>query len=48
VIERLPSGIDRLDQILCGGLVADSINLVIGVPGSGKTILAQRYAFTNR
>ncbi len=25
----------------------DSINLIIGVPGSGKTILAQRYAFTN-
>jgi circadian clock protein KaiC len=47
VIERLPSGIARLDEILAGGLVSDSINLLIGVPGSGKTILAQRYAFTN-
>jgi circadian clock protein KaiC len=47
VIERLPSGIARLDEIFSGGLVPDSINLVIGVPGSGKTILAQRYAFTN-
>ena len=47
MIERLSSGIARLDGILSGGLVSDSINLVIGVPGSGKTILAQRYAFTN-
>jgi circadian clock protein KaiC len=47
VIARLPSGIDRLDGILGGGLAANSINLVIGVPGSGKTMLAQRYAFAN-
>ena len=47
MIERLPSGIAPLDRILSGGLVSNSINLVIGVPGSGKTILAQRYAFTN-
>ena len=47
MIPRLPSGIARLDAILSGGLAADSINLLIGVPGSGKTILAQRYAFTN-
>jgi circadian clock protein KaiC len=47
VIARLPSGIERLDSILGGGLAANSINLVIGVPGSGKTMLAQRYAFAN-
>ena len=47
MIERLPSGIPRLDGVLAGGLAVDSINLIIGVPGSGKTILAQRYAFTN-
>jgi circadian clock protein KaiC len=47
VIERIPSGIPRLDGVLSGGLPANSINLIMGVPGSGKTILAQRYAFTN-
>jgi len=47
VIERLPSGNARLDGILSGGLVSNAINLLIGVPGSGKTILAQQYAFTN-
>ena len=47
MIARLASGIARLDQILAGGLAENSINLIIGVPGSGKTILAQRYAFQN-
>jgi len=46
-MDRLRSGIPRLDGLLSGGLAADSINLLIGVPGSGKTILAQRYAFEN-
>jgi circadian clock protein KaiC len=47
VIARLASGIIRLDRILAGGLAENSINLIVGVPGSGKTILAQRYAFEN-
>ena len=47
MIGRLPSGIARLDAILAGGVAEDSINLIIGVPGSGKTMLAQRYAFHN-
>ena len=45
--ERLSSGHDRLDQILGGGLPGNAINLIIGVPGSGKTILTQQYVFKN-
>ena len=45
--ERLPSGHRRLDQVFHGGLPANSINLIIGAPGSGKTILSQQYAFHN-
>jgi len=45
--ERLPSGIARLDQILEGGLLKHGINLIVGVPGSGKTILSQQFAFHN-
>jgi len=44
-MERLPSGHRRLDQILHGGLPANGINLIIGTPGSGKTILSQQYIF---
>ena len=45
--DRLPSGSPRLDAILGGGLLANSISLIIGLPGSGKTILAQQYLFAN-
>jgi circadian clock protein KaiC len=44
---RLPSGSDRLDAVLGGGLPRHGIILLIGQPGSGKTILAQQYAFHN-
>ena len=47
MIERLSSGNDRLDQILNGGVLKNSINLIVGVPGSGKTILSQQFAFHN-
>jgi len=45
--DRLSSGHARLDEILNGGLPKNAITLIIGVPGSGKTILAQQYAFHN-
>jgi circadian clock protein KaiC len=44
---RLPSGNGRLDAVLGGGFLAHAINLVVGPPGSGKTILAQQYVFHN-
>jgi len=47
MITRLSSGSERIDQVLGGGLVANGINLVIGRPGSGKTILCEQYVFHN-
>jgi circadian clock protein KaiC len=47
LIDRLSSGNERLDQILNGGLLKSAINLIVGVPGSGKTILSQQFAFHN-
>jgi circadian clock protein KaiC len=44
---RVPSGNARLDTILGGGLPEHGINLVIGPPGAGKTILADHYTFHN-
>ena len=44
---RLRSGQARLDAILDGGLPENAITLVIGLPGSGKTILAEQYVFAN-
>jgi circadian clock protein KaiC len=47
VIERISSGQSSLDAILGGGLPSPAINLVAGAPGTGKTMLAQQYAFEN-
>jgi circadian clock protein KaiC len=46
-MERLSTGNARLDEILGGGLVLNSITLVVGEPGSGKTILAEQCVFAN-
>ncbi len=47
MIDRLPSGDKRLDGILNGGLLKNAINLIVGIPGSGKTILSQQFTFRN-
>jgi DNA repair protein RadA/Sms len=39
---RMPSGLEPLDRVLCGGFVKGSVTLVAGEPGVGKsTLLAQ-------
>ena len=43
-IERYSSGFPGLDAMLGGGLVRDSIGIVRGPTGSGKTMLAGLYA----
>jgi circadian clock protein KaiC len=47
VDERVASGDEGLDQILHGGLPRNGINLVMGLPGSGKTILCQQFIFSS-
>lgn len=43
--KRLVSGIDELDQVLGGGLVAGSVNLLAGEPGIGKSTLLLQLAY---
>ena len=42
-LERVPTGIKGLDDAMSGGFIKDSINLVAGSPGSGKSIFAMQY-----
>jgi circadian clock protein KaiC len=42
---RLSTGNGRLDDVLGGGFPRDAIGMVIGLPGSGKTILAQQCVY---
>jgi len=41
----IPTGIDLIDAILGGGFVVGALNIIVGQPGSGKSMLAmQTYA----
>ncbi len=41
--DLVPTGIEGLDEILCGGLIPHGLYLVDGDPGSGKTTLALQF-----
>ncbi|MCA9736679.1 MAG: ATPase domain-containing protein [Gemmatimonadota bacterium] len=45
--QRLGTGIPHLDDILGGGFPRNSINVLMGHPGTGKTVLAQQLVFHN-
>lgn len=47
VAVRMSSGNPEADYILGGGFPADSINIIMGHPGSGKTIFAEQLIFHN-
>ena len=44
---KIPSGCAGLDEILRGGIPANTITVLMGAPGTGKTILAEQFAFAN-
>jgi circadian clock protein KaiC len=39
-LEKMPTGIEGFDEITGGGLPRNRTSLVIGGPGSGKTVFA--------
>jgi circadian clock protein KaiC len=46
-INKLPTGVRGLDDILGGGIPEFSFNIIAGSPGCGKTTLAHQIAFAN-
>ena len=46
-LDRVTTGIPTLDRILGGGLPRNSLNILAGLPGTGKTVLAQQFVFAN-
>jgi circadian clock protein KaiC len=47
LFERISTGNPNADQILGGGFPVNSINVVMGQPGTGKTIFAEQLVFHN-
>ena len=45
--ERMSSGNPEADHILGGGFPSNSINIIMGHPGSGKTVFAEQLIFAN-
>jgi circadian clock protein KaiC len=45
--DRLRSGHQPLDDVLGGGLPGNGISIIMGLPGTGKTIIAEQYTFHN-
>jgi len=46
-VQRMTTGSRELDEILGGGIPENSINIIMGAPGSGKTTLAEEFIFAN-
>ena len=46
-LRRVSTGNPGADAILGGGFPANSINIIMGAPGTGKTIFAQQLALSN-
>ena len=46
-INKLPTGVPGLDEIMGGGLPEYSFNIIAGSPGCGKTTLAHQFVFAN-
>jgi KaiC/GvpD/RAD55 family RecA-like ATPase len=42
---RVPTGITGLDTLIEGGFAQDTVNLVVGPPGSGKTLFGAQFIF---
>ncbi len=45
--ERVSTGNPQADEILGGGFPANSINIVMGQPGTGKSVFAEQIVFKN-
>lgn len=46
-VEKIATGSAGLDKVLYGGIPVNTISVIMGAPGTGKTILAEQLAFAN-
>lgn len=44
-VHRIPTGIPKLDDLIEGGFPSDSMILLVGYPGAGKTIFSGQFIY---
>lgn len=44
-MERVKTGVPGLDEMLCGGFLPQTANLIEGAPGTGKTTLGMQFIY---
>jgi len=44
-IQRIPTGIPKLDELIEGGFPSDSMILLVGYPGAGKTTFSGQFIY---
>ena len=47
IIERIPTGIKNFDSLIDGGFPKSSISLIVGTPGTGKSIFCMQVLYNN-
>jgi circadian clock protein KaiC len=47
MVDKIATGCAGLDEVLYGGIPANTISVIMGAPGTGKTIVAEQIAFAN-
>lgn len=45
-MDRVKTGIKGLDDMLCGGFLPQTANLIEGAPGTGKTTIGMQFIYT--
>jgi len=46
-VQRIPTGIPRFDELIGGGFPLDSMILLVGYPGAGKTTFSGQFAYSS-
>ena len=46
-VARISTGTSQADEILNGGFPSNSINMIMGLPGAGKSVFVEQLVFHN-
>ena len=48
IIQRIPTGIPKFDELIEGGFPENSMILLVGYPGAGKTTFSAQFLYNGQ